>query len=97
MLFGEAMGKSGAGFIGDYKHCSFSVKGIGRFMPMENSHPAIGQTGKLEEVLEERIETICYKKDLNKIIKAIKAVHPYEQAAIDLYPLAISPHDIARK
>ena len=34
---------------------------------------------------------------VDKIIKAIKAVHPYEQAAIDLYPLAISPHDIARK
>lgn len=83
----EAMGKEGAGFVGNYKYCSFSVKGIGRFFPTKKARPAIGKTGKLEEVKEERIETVCFKKDLKKIIKAIKKVHPYEEVALDVYPL----------
>lgn len=83
----EAMGKAGAGTVGDYKYCSFSTKGIGRFIPQKRANPTIGEVGKLEEVVEERIETVCYRKNLDKVIKAIKAVHPYEQVAIDVYPL----------
>jgi len=93
----EAMGKAGAGKVGDYKHCSFSVKGIGRFIPLETAHPFIGTIGKLEEVVEERIETVCYKKDLDEIIKAIKKVHPYEEIALDVYPLVLNPHETTCK
>jgi hypothetical protein len=87
----EAMGKAGAGWVGKYKHCSFSVKGIGRFFPLKGTKPAIGKVGKLEKVVEERIETVCYKKDLDKIIKAIKTFHPYEEPIIDVYPLVLNP------
>jgi len=83
----NAMGKAGAGNIGNYSHCSFSIKGVGRFLPLKNSHPAIGKIGQLTNVPEERIETICYKKDLKKVITAIKKVHPYEEVALDIYPL----------
>ncbi len=93
----EAMGKAGAGLVGDYKYCSFSVKGIGRFIPLETAHPSIGEIGKLEEVAEEIIETVCYKKDLDKIIKAIKKVHPYEEVALDVYPLVLNPHETTYK
>ncbi|MBI3576677.1 hypothetical protein HY086_01405 [Candidatus Gottesmanbacteria bacterium] len=88
----KALGKAGAGIVGDYEHRSFSVKGISRFIPMKTAHPTIGKIGKLEEVVEERIETVCYKKDLEKIITAIKKVHPYEEVAIDVYPLVLDPH-----
>jgi len=70
----RAMGKAGAGKIGDYEFCSFSIKGIGRFIPLKTANPTIGQKGKLEQVIEERIETVCLKKDLQKIIKAIKPI-----------------------
>jgi len=93
----KVMGKAGAGLIGDYKHCSFSVKGIGRYIPLPTAHPLIGKVGKSEKVIEERIETVCYKKDLNKIIKAIKKVHPYEEAALDVYPLILNPHKTTYK
>lgn len=83
----KAIGKAGAGKIGNYGYCSFSVRGVGRFLPLKGAHPSIGKVGKLEEVQEERIETVCYKKDLNKIIKAIKKVHPYEEIAMDIYRL----------
>lgn len=57
-LVREAMGKAGAGLIGDYKNCSFSVKGIGRYIPLDTAHPFIGKPGELSEVIEERIETV---------------------------------------
>ncbi len=93
----EAMGKAGAGIVGDYKYCSFSVKGTGRFIPLDTAHPFIGKVGNLEEVEEERIETVCYKKDLEKIIAAIKKVHPYEEVALDVYPLVLNPHETTYK
>lgn len=86
-LVREALGKAGAGKVGNYKYCSFSVKGIGRFMPLTGANPAIGTINKLEEVIEDRIETICRKDELENILKAVKEVHPYEEIAYDIYPL----------
>jgi len=83
----EAMGKAGAGKIGNYTFCSFSSKGIGRFKPEEGAHPAIGKVGKIESVEEERIEVVCEEEKLKEIIEEIKRVHPYEEVALDIYPL----------
>ena len=55
----KVLARAGAGAVGNYDFCSFSVKGIGRFRGGKGSHPAIGVPGKLEQVEEERIETIC--------------------------------------
>lgn len=93
----EAMGKTGAGLVGDYKYCTFSIKGTGRYVPLDTAHPYLGKIGKLEKVIEERIETVCFKKDLDKIIKAIKKVHPYEEVALDVYPLVLNPHETTYK
>jgi hypothetical protein len=83
----EAMGTAGAGKVGDYSHCSYSVKGIGRFMPHKGSNPHIGQEGVLEEVVEERIETVCSRAVLEPVLEAIKKAHPYEETVIDIYPV----------
>ena len=83
----EAMGKAGAGKIGNYSYCSFSSKGIGRFRPEQGANPHIGEVGKFEEVVEERIETICPREKLESVIAAIKEVHPYDEVALDIYPL----------
>jgi hypothetical protein len=96
-LIRETLGKAGAGKVGDYEYSSFSVKGIGRFIPLETAHPTIGEIGKLEEVVEERIETVCYRKDVERIIEAVKKVHPYEEVALDVYPLVLNPHEITKK
>lgn len=85
----EAMGKAGAGKVGNYTYCSFTTKGIGRFIPGDGTNPAIGKAGKLEEVNEERIEIACEKYQVNTVIKAIKEVHPYEEVVIDLYPMLV--------
>lgn len=83
----KALGEAGAGKIGEYSFCSYSIKGIGRFMPSQQAHPHIGAAGKLEEVHEERIEVACEKYQAMDIIKVIKEVHPYEEIVIDCYPM----------
>lgn len=83
----DVIGKAGGGKVGDYSHCSFTVKGIGRFMPLEGANPSIGTVGKAEGVIEERIEINCDDSSLPLILRAIKDNHPYEEPAIDLYPL----------
>lgn len=86
-LVREAMAQVEAGVIGNYTHCTFSTKGIGRFKPEQGANPHIGSIGKVEEVIEERIETICSREKLDEVVKAIKKVHPYEEVAFDVYPL----------
>lgn len=83
----EAMGKAGAGKIGNYSHCSFSVRGIGRFKPEEGANPFLGEKGVLETVEEERIEVVVQKDHLEKVLEAIKKAHPYEETVIDIYPV----------
>lgn len=83
----KAISKAGAGYIGNYSDSSFSVKGTGRFKPLEESNPFMGKTGELEEVLELRIETVVKKNNLEKTIQLIKESHPYEEVALDIFPM----------
>lgn len=83
----QAMGDAGAGKIGNYSHCSFSSDGVGRFKPLEGAKPFIGEVGKPEEVIEERIEFVCDKDKAKEVIAAMRKVHPYEEVAFDIYPL----------
>jgi len=82
-----AIGSAGAGVIGIYSYCSFSVMGIGRFKPGPQAKPFIGKVDQLESVAEERIEIQCEKADAKKIIEVIKAAHPYEEVVVDVYQL----------
>lgn len=85
----EAIGKANGGKLGNYSFCSFSARGIGRFRPEKGSRPFVGKVGKIERVKEEKIEITCVPKDLKKIIREIKKVHPYEEPAIDVFPVEI--------
>lgn len=83
----KALADAGSGHIGNYDFCSFTTRGTGRFRGLEGSKPFIGTQGKIEEVDEDRIEVICPAEILDKVLQAIRAVHPYEEPAIDVYPL----------
>lgn len=89
----NAIGEAGFGVIGNYSHCSFSVKGIGRSKPMDGANPTIGEIGKIEEIEEERIEFVCPQDRAKEAISIIKKVHPYEELALDIYPL-LSEEDL---
>ncbi len=85
----QAIGEAGGGKVGNYSFCSFSVRGTGRFLPGEGAHPAIGEVGKPEEVEEERIEVNCADELVAGVVSAIRRAHPYEEPAIDVYPLGV--------
>ena len=83
----EAIGQAGGGKLGNYTFCSFSTKGIGRFVPSVGAKPFLGSVGKAQEVEEERIEVSCDETHVPAVVAAIQAVHPYEELALDIYPL----------
>jgi len=83
----QALGKAGAGQIGEYSYCSFSVRGTGRFKPSDLAKPHLGQKNEDNSVEEERIEVVCNRAKAKAAIAAMKEVHPYEEIAFDIYPL----------
>ncbi|MDD5026234.1 MAG: hypothetical protein PHH13_02535 [Candidatus Peribacteraceae bacterium] len=70
------LAESGAGNIGNYDGCSFSVRGTGRFRPLKGAHPAIGSIGKIEEVEEERIEALVTEDKLKETLRGTGHSHP---------------------
>ncbi len=84
----EALAAAGAGRIGDYEACAFAVEGKGYFRPGEEANPFIGEAGgPLEAVDEVRLEVETARWDLDRVIRAMKAAHPYEEVAYDVYPV----------
>lgn len=78
---------AGAGRIGKYDNCSFMSSGIGTYQPLEGAKPFQGKTGEIERVGEARLELTVDKDHLEKVIKAIKMLYPYEEPVIDVYKL----------
>ncbi|KWX87919.1 hypothetical protein AMQ83_10095 [Paenibacillus riograndensis] len=83
----DAILNAGAGWIGNYSHCSFNIEGYGTFIPREGSDPYLGEKGKLERAEEIRIETIVPQPIRNKVVQAMLKAHPYEEVAYDLYSM----------
>jgi len=83
----NAIFAAGAGTIGNYSNCSFATPGMGTFKPLAGSKPAIGKKGKLEKVLEIRLESIVPGEKLNAVLAAMKKAHPYETPAYDVVQL----------
>ncbi len=85
----KAMGDAGAGKIGNYSHCSFSVTGVARYKPLNGANPVIGSVGEFAEAEEERIEAVCSKDLLQGVMAAVKQVHPYDEVSFDIYPISL--------
>lgn len=52
----DAIFSAGAGWIGNYSHCSFNIEGTGTFLPRQRSAPFIGTQGKLTAAKEIRLK-----------------------------------------
>ncbi|KAF2470456.1 uncharacterized protein BDR25DRAFT_34994, partial [Lindgomyces ingoldianus] len=73
---------------GGYTECCFVSKGLGQFRPGDAANPNIGEVGKLEEVEEVRLETICLGREVAvKAVEALKKAHPYEEPAYEIYKI----------
>lgn len=82
----EALFRAGAGVIGDYEGCSFRTEGVGTFLPGPGSRPFCGEKGRWSEVREVRLEVWVEGPCLERAVRELMAVHPYEEPAIDIYP-----------
>lgn len=87
----SGLSRAGAGVIGDYTECSSRAATIGTFLGGAQTNPAVGERGRLERVDEVRLEMVCPKPALGRIARVLAEVHPYEEPAWDVYPLAPRP------
>jgi dinuclear metal center YbgI/SA1388 family protein len=83
----EALAGAGAGRIGDYTRCTFRSSGTGTFLPGEESNPYLGERGRLERVEEVRLETVVPSHQARAAVDAATTAHPYEEVALDVYPV----------
>ena len=89
----EALAGAGAGRIGDYTRCTFRSPGTGTFLPGEASDPYLGERGTLERAEEVRLETVVPAHLAREAAEAATAAHPYEETALDVYPIEGYPED----
>lgn len=89
----QAMAEAGAGWIGNYRDCAFLTEGTGTFRAQEGAHPFLGKVGELERAAEVRLETVVDAVRLNQVLRAMRAAHPYEEVAYDVYALARGRED----
>ncbi len=82
-----AMLEAGAGKFAGYDFCCWQTKGVGQFRACENSHPFIGEIGKIHKEEEWKVEFFIDDKYLEAVILAMKKTHPYEVIAYSLVKL----------
>lgn len=87
----DALSNAGAGEIGLYRRCWFGSSGVGSYIPMEGSKPAIGTQGRIESVEEMRVEMVLPEELTQAAVAALRSAHPYEEPAYDLVRLAETP------
>lgn len=82
-----ALFEAGAGSIGFYDECSFSISGKGTFRPIEGSNPFSGSLNVRETAYEDMISVVFESFKKNKILSALRMAHPYEEVAYQIYAL----------
>jgi len=83
----NALFEVGAGNIGFYDECSFSISGNGTFRPLEGSNPVTGTHNERENANEVLLSVIFEDYKKHQILFAMKQNHPYEEVAYQLISL----------
>ena len=83
----DAVFGAGGGTIGDYERCSWYTSGTGTFFARAGAQPATGEVGQEERTSECRVEIVVPEEALGAAVDALRAAHPYEEIALDVYPL----------
>ena len=83
----EAAFAAGAGRIGNYFGCGFFCHGIGTFCGDESTRPFLGEAGRHEAAEELRLEVVAPRAKAGAVAAAVRAAHPYEEPAIDVYAI----------
>ncbi len=83
----QAIFNAGAGCIGNYDSCGYSAEGTGSFRGNAETHPFVGEPGKMHFEKEVRFETVFPATVQSRVVQALLNSHPYEEVAYDIYPL----------
>ncbi|MFF1823232.1 Nif3-like dinuclear metal center hexameric protein [Kribbella sp. NPDC058245] len=96
----DALAAAGAGQLaaspspgGNYDRAAFTSSGEETFRPLEGATPAIGRVGHVSRVPATRLEMILPRHKRRAVVAAMKAAHPYEEPAYDVYELASLPSE----
>ena len=90
----DALAAAGAGRIGDYERCAWTVEGVGTFRALQGARPAVGSVGTSEQVPETRVEMVLPAQARTAAMAALRSAHPYEEPAVDL--LVLAPGSVSR-
>ena len=83
----RALFDMGVGRYDNYDCCSFETLGTGQFRPINNANPHIGSLGEIEKVQEYKVEMICQDELIREAVAVLKAVHPYEEVAYEVFKM----------
>ena len=82
----EALFAAGAGRIGELRALLLvHARDTGTFFGGEKTDPQVGERGREQRVSEVRLETVFPEERQDEVIAALKAAHPYEEPAYDIY------------
>lgn len=80
-----ALFAAGAGRIGNYDCCCWSVAGVGQFRALSGASPFVGDLNEIATVPETRLELVCADELIKTAVAAMIAAHPYEEPAYQIF------------
>lgn len=83
----KALQEADAGHIGKYDSCLSYSPVTGTWRPLQGTSPYIGSEGEISEEPEVKVEVTIRKENLEKTMRAVKAVHPYEEPVVNVISL----------
>ena len=83
----QALADVDAGHIGKYDCCLSYSPVTSCWRPLEGTSPYLGRAGELSTEPELKVEVTCRTERLEETLRAVRAVHPYEEPVINAIPL----------
>jgi dinuclear metal center YbgI/SA1388 family protein len=83
----DALFAAGAGHIGNYSECSFTVEGQGTFKAGADTNPFVGEIGQRHTETEKKLEVIFPSHLQKHVLEALRKSHPYEEIAYEIIAL----------
>jgi dinuclear metal center YbgI/SA1388 family protein len=79
-----ALTEAGAGAVGNYDQCTFTVSGQGSYRPLPGADPVDGEVGVLTRKTEQALSVVLPRHRRSAVLAAMRQAHPYEEVAFTL-------------
>ncbi|MDQ1721674.1 MAG: hypothetical protein QOI26_1408, partial [Pseudonocardiales bacterium] len=80
----SALTEAGAGAVGNYDQCTFTVSGQGSYRPLPGADPADGEIGALTRKTEQAVSVVLPRDRRAAVLAAMRQAHPYQEVAFIL-------------